>query len=68
MHKLDSASELYGGLGTAFVLLLWLYLVARLVVASAVVNATLYDRSLRAGISRRRLTPCTRPSACGRGA
>ena len=46
-HKLDSASELYGGLGTAFVLLLWLYLVARLVVASAVVNATLYDRSQR---------------------
>jgi uncharacterized BrkB/YihY/UPF0761 family membrane protein len=49
VHKLDSASELYGGLGTAFVLLLWLYLVARLVVASAVVNATLYDRSLREG-------------------
>lgn len=48
-HKLDSASELYGGLGTAFVLLLWLYLVARLIVASAVVNATLWDRSLRAG-------------------
>ena len=46
-HKLDSASELYGGLGTAFVLLLWLYLVARLIVASAVVNATLWDRSLR---------------------
>jgi len=37
-------SDLYGGLGIASVLLLWLYVVARLWVAAVVLNATLWDR------------------------
>jgi uncharacterized BrkB/YihY/UPF0761 family membrane protein len=48
-RKLNSASELYGNLGTATVVLLWLYLIARLLVASAVLNATLWDRHLAQG-------------------
>jgi uncharacterized BrkB/YihY/UPF0761 family membrane protein len=39
--KLQRASQTYGTLGTAIVLLLWLYLMGRLVVAGAVLNATL---------------------------
>jgi hypothetical protein len=44
-HKIESASELYGGLGVAATLLLGLYLVSRLIVGAAVLNATLWDRS-----------------------
>src|SRR5207249_3962514 len=39
--KIESSSELYGGLGAAATLLLGLYLVARLIVAAALLNATL---------------------------
>jgi uncharacterized BrkB/YihY/UPF0761 family membrane protein len=46
--KLESASELYGGLGASAAVLLWLYLVGRLLVGSAVLNATLEERR-RAG-------------------
>jgi uncharacterized BrkB/YihY/UPF0761 family membrane protein len=36
--KLSNASELYGSLGIAATLLLWAYVVARLVLASASIN------------------------------
>ena len=42
--KLRNSSELYGGLGAAATVLLWLYLIGRLVVLSAVLNATLWER------------------------
>jgi uncharacterized BrkB/YihY/UPF0761 family membrane protein len=42
--RLDSATATYGALGVALVLLLWLYLLARLVVAAAMLNATLWER------------------------
>ena len=41
--KLGRSSELYGALGAATVILLWLYLVARLIVAAAFLNAALWD-------------------------
>jgi membrane protein len=41
--KLGHSSELYGALGTATVILLWLYLLARLLVAAAFLNAALWD-------------------------
>jgi uncharacterized BrkB/YihY/UPF0761 family membrane protein len=41
--KLGRSSELYGTLGAATVILLWLYLVARLVVAAAFTNAALWE-------------------------
>jgi membrane protein len=41
--KLGRSSELYGALGSATVILLWLYLVARLVVAGAFANAALWE-------------------------
>jgi uncharacterized BrkB/YihY/UPF0761 family membrane protein len=44
--KLRSSSELYGGLGAAATVLLWLYLIGRLVVLSAVLNATLWERQV----------------------
>lgn len=43
--KLGRSSELYGTLGAATVVLLWLYLEARLVVAGAFLNAALWERS-----------------------
>lgn len=46
--KLGRSSELYGSLGISTVVLLWLYLTARLIVSAAFLNATLWDRSIRA--------------------
>jgi uncharacterized BrkB/YihY/UPF0761 family membrane protein len=42
--KLERSSELYGALGTAAAILLWLYFSARLVSIGAFLNATLWDR------------------------
>ncbi len=60
--KLGHSSELYGALGTATVILLWLYLLARLVVAAAFLNAALWDhrtqgRPLTRSRRRRPLSP-----------
>ena len=46
-HRVQRASELYGSLGAAAAILAWLYLVARLMVASAMLNATLWERHAR---------------------
>jgi uncharacterized BrkB/YihY/UPF0761 family membrane protein len=43
-RKVSSASSWYGELGVAAVLLLWLYLVGRLIVAAAFLNATMWQR------------------------
>ena len=43
-HRIDKASELYGSLGVAAALLAWLYLLGRLMVASAMLSATLWER------------------------
>jgi uncharacterized BrkB/YihY/UPF0761 family membrane protein len=42
--KLERSSELYGALGTAAAILLWLYFSARLLTFSAFLNATLWDK------------------------
>jgi uncharacterized BrkB/YihY/UPF0761 family membrane protein len=42
-HKAEQVSESYGALGIALVLLLWLYLLGRLIVASAFLNATVWE-------------------------
>lgn len=39
--KVERASQTYGSLGVAFTLLLWLYVVSRVIVASAMLNAAL---------------------------
>lgn len=44
-NRLEHRSELYGGLGAAVVLLAWLYLLGRLAITSAVVNASLWRRA-----------------------
>jgi uncharacterized BrkB/YihY/UPF0761 family membrane protein len=43
-RRVASASALYGSLGVAAAILAWLYLLGRLLVASAMLNATLWDR------------------------
>jgi membrane protein len=43
-RRVASASELYGSLGVAAAILVWLYLIGRLVVAAAMLNATLWER------------------------
>jgi uncharacterized BrkB/YihY/UPF0761 family membrane protein len=42
--RIGRSSELYGALGAASVLLVWLYLVARLIMSGAFLNATLWER------------------------
>jgi len=42
--KIERASETYGSLGVAFTLLFWLYVVSRVIVAAAMLNAALWDR------------------------
>ena len=44
-HKAGQFSAAYGALGTALIVLLWLYLLSRLIVASAFLNATLWERA-----------------------
>jgi uncharacterized BrkB/YihY/UPF0761 family membrane protein len=43
-RRIDHASELYGSLGVAAAILAWLYLIGRLMVASAMLNSTLWER------------------------
>jgi len=50
-HRLASATRLYGTLGSAAALLSFLYLLGRLVVASATLNASLWDRHLAGATS-----------------
>ena len=42
-HKAEQASASYGALGAALVLLLWLYLLGRLIVAAAFLNAAVWE-------------------------
>jgi uncharacterized BrkB/YihY/UPF0761 family membrane protein len=42
--KIGRSTELYGALGTAAVLLVWLFVIARLITAGAFLNATLWER------------------------
>ena len=42
--RLGRSSELYGSLGAATVILLWLYIIARLITLSAFLNAALWER------------------------
>jgi uncharacterized BrkB/YihY/UPF0761 family membrane protein len=45
--KLESSPALYGAFGVATVVLLWLYIIARLIISAAFFNATLWDRRQR---------------------
>jgi uncharacterized BrkB/YihY/UPF0761 family membrane protein len=46
--KIGRSTSLYGAFGAATVVLLWLYIIARLIVSAAFFNATLWDRRRRA--------------------
>jgi uncharacterized BrkB/YihY/UPF0761 family membrane protein len=52
--RLQSASDTYGALGGATVVLIWLYLLSRLIVASAVVNANHWARRHRVDLDAER--------------
>jgi len=43
-HEVESKTDTYGAIGAALALLLWSYLLGRLITASAVVNASLWER------------------------
>ena len=49
--KLKSSSQLYGALGSAAAVLLWMYFIGYIIVAAATVNATLWTRRLVPGLS-----------------
>jgi uncharacterized BrkB/YihY/UPF0761 family membrane protein len=61
-RKIASASGLYGALGGAATLLLWLFLLARLAVGAAVVNAVLWERQISVARVFTRLVPRERGS------
>jgi uncharacterized BrkB/YihY/UPF0761 family membrane protein len=42
--RVERASETYGSLGVAFTILVWLYVVSRVIVASAMLNASQWER------------------------
>src|SRR5690606_34831814 len=46
-RKLSSASDTYGAIGAAIAILLALYLIGRAMAASAVLNATIWERKQR---------------------
>lgn len=46
-YRLDHSGDLYGAIGIAIVMMLYLFLVARVFVAAQFLNATLYRRRLR---------------------
>jgi uncharacterized BrkB/YihY/UPF0761 family membrane protein len=43
-HEVESKTDTYGAIGAALALLLWSYLLGRLITASAVINASLWER------------------------
>jgi uncharacterized BrkB/YihY/UPF0761 family membrane protein len=43
-HQVDRAAELYGSLGVAAAILAWLYLLSRVMVASAMLNASWWEQ------------------------
>jgi membrane protein len=43
-HQVESKTDTYGAIGAALALLLWSYLLGRLITASAVINASLWQR------------------------
>jgi uncharacterized BrkB/YihY/UPF0761 family membrane protein len=49
--RVESSQSTYGALGTAAALLFGLYIISRLVVAAAVVNATVWERRVASGRS-----------------
>ena len=55
-RRLDSASQLYGGLGMAGVFLAWLYIISRSLVFSISLNATIWQRNEAAESARREST------------
>jgi uncharacterized BrkB/YihY/UPF0761 family membrane protein len=61
---LEEKSNTYGALGIAATLLLGFFLLGRVIVGAAVLNATLYERHRRTDSSRR--TPISRQSNNGR--
>jgi uncharacterized membrane protein/uncharacterized BrkB/YihY/UPF0761 family membrane protein len=67
--KIESASEMYGSLGAAAAVLLWLSILARLLIVGAGLNATLWYRRAarrpenRHGLRRRRGQPEAPPAA-----
>jgi membrane protein len=43
-HYLERASATYGALGVSFTILMWLFISSRVIVASAMLNAVLWQR------------------------
>jgi uncharacterized BrkB/YihY/UPF0761 family membrane protein len=59
--KVERASETYGSLGLAFTILFWLYVVSRVMVASAMLNAALWEHRSPTGTSAPPSPASTRP-------
>jgi uncharacterized BrkB/YihY/UPF0761 family membrane protein len=49
--KLGRSPNLYGAFGAAAVVLVWLFIAARLIVAGMFLNATLWHRHIEAGLA-----------------
>ncbi|MFN8028071.1 MAG: YhjD/YihY/BrkB family envelope integrity protein [Acidimicrobiia bacterium] len=59
-HSVESKTETYGAIGFALALLLWAYLIGRLITTAAVVNESLWTRNQERLAARRRTSGETR--------
>jgi uncharacterized BrkB/YihY/UPF0761 family membrane protein len=57
---IESKSETYGAIGAALAILLWAYILGRIIVSGAMLNAALYEQEHPKGVP---VTPPRRPSA-----
>jgi uncharacterized BrkB/YihY/UPF0761 family membrane protein len=60
-RSIESKSETYGAIGAALAILLWAYILGRIIVSGAMLNAVLWDQRQR-GAARRRPPGARRPS------
>jgi uncharacterized BrkB/YihY/UPF0761 family membrane protein len=60
-RSIESKSATYGAIGAALAILLWAYILGRIIVSGAMLNAVLWEQQQR-GTARRRV-PGARPSA-----
>jgi uncharacterized BrkB/YihY/UPF0761 family membrane protein len=61
-RSIETKSATYGAIGAALAILLWAYILGRIIVSGAMLNAVLWEQNQR-GTARRARGPAARPSA-----
>jgi membrane protein len=66
-HSIESKTETYGAIGAALALLLWAFVLGRVLILSAVLNSAIWYRSHTAGTPDRAIVPPASPPNGGPG-